>query len=309
MLYFIYHSILIDSNLVQYNKPVYYIVSNFYYFVQANKNVSFRPPALAGAEPPRPQPIIPHSSRTVSHHPHSLPLCKLTKYNSSHSLSIRDVQFSCGTLVPGLSQADCDHMASIGMNAQGINSYTPNGNIWLGNQGPNTFVFTNTGGASSVILIVWHQPSGDYSSSFMAARQPKISYSLRPGASVTVSIANGVSGGFAGLYNQATPLTQWGQIDNTWGEFTTGDWATVDVTREVNMGGNAMEIVVQGSGCVSDMSRCSFQCKSGNTCWESGSYNLVDCQSQPGAAYQLYGVDPSGGCQGFSNGGQVIVSL
>ncbi|KAH8886070.1 hypothetical protein GQ53DRAFT_348289 [Thozetella sp. PMI_491] len=222
--------------------------------------------------------------------------------------------FSCSTLVSGLNAGDCQHMSDIGMYSQGSNSYTSNGNIWIGSNGPNTFTFTNNATSPSpvsVTLIMWDNPPLDYVSSFMNVRTPKVSYSLpNVGDSVTISVANGISGGWAALNNHVTTLSQYGQIYNTWGEFTTGDYATVDVSREVNMGGNIMSIKVS-TGCVSDMNTCVFQCKSGNTCGESLTYDLVNCTSgsQTGATYGLYNGNPSGGCQGWSNGGHIDVSL
>lgn len=200
-------------------------------------------------------------------------------------------------------------MSNIGMNAQGVNSYSNNGNIWIGGDGPNTFTFTANAGVD-VTLIFWANPTGDYSSSFMNVRQPQISYSIADGQQITVSMANGLSGGWAGLYNGMTVLSQYGQIYNTWGEITTGDSGTVDVSREVNMGGNGMSIKLD-SGCVSDMNTCVFKCNSGNTCGDSGTYSLMNCAagSQSGASYGLYAGNPSGGCQGFSNGGHMSVSF
>ncbi|KAM3085595.1 hypothetical protein ACMFMG_002665 [Clarireedia jacksonii] len=201
-------------------------------------------------------------------------------------------------------------MSSIGMAGMGTNAKAANGGAWIGSQGPNTFAFTNKA-AVPVTAIIWTQAAGDYQSSFMNARKPAISYSLGAGQTVTVSMANGVSGGWAALYNGQTTLSKYGQINNTWGEFTTGASATVDVSREVNMGGNSMSITVGGSGCVSNMSKCVFQCKSGNTCGDSGTYNLVGCAagSQKGATFGTFDNNPSGGCQGFSNGGHVTVTF
>jgi hypothetical protein len=200
-------------------------------------------------------------------------------------------------------------MSVTGMYAQGVNSYSNNGNIWIGGDGPNLFTFTANAGMD-VTLIFWANPTGDYSSSFMNVRQPMVSYSLADGQQVTISMANGLSGGWAGLYNDITILNQYGQIYNTWGEVTTGDSATVDVSREVNMSGNGMSITLD-SGCVSNMNACVFQCTSGNTCGDSGTYSLVNCAagSQPGVSYGLYEGNPSGGCQGFSNGGHMSVSF
>lgn len=148
----------------------------------------------------------------------------------------------------------------------------------------------------------------------MNVRQPQISYSLPlTNSSVTISVARDISGGFATLQNHNTALSQYGQVDNTWGEFTTGDYATVDVSRLVNMAGNAMEITVRDNGCVSSMDRCVFECKNGAaTCGDSGSYDLLGCDngSQPGATYGSYdGVNPDGGCQGWGANGHLDIVL
>lgn len=229
--------------------------------------------------------------------------------SSGYSMSKRS--FDCSSPVSGLTQADCQHMSDIGMAGQGYNSYTDNGQIWIGNDGPNTFTFQNLGGGVPVTIIIWNNPPNDYQSSFVNVRLPQISYSLGDTESVNISVANDVSGGWAGLYNELTTLSQYGQINNTWGEFTTGNYATVDVSREINMAGNGMSINLD-SGCISNLDTCSFQCPSGNTCGESGTYTLVNCDpgSQPGATY---GTDangnPSGGCQGFTNGGHMNVTF
>ncbi|QSZ33681.1 hypothetical protein DSL72_005252 [Monilinia vaccinii-corymbosi] len=222
--------------------------------------------------------------------------------------TLEERSFSCESPVHGLTAADCKHMSAIGMAGMGTNAKTANGGVWIGNQGPNTFVFTNSA-AVPLTVILWTQAAGDFQSSFVNAREPQVSYSLDVGKTVTISMANEVSGGWAGLYNRETTLSKYGQVSNTWGEFRTGAYATVEVSREVNMGGNAMEIRV--GGCTSNMSKCVFTCKSGETCGEADTYSLNNCAagSQNGAAYGLASNQPSGGCQGFSNGGNVQVTL
>jgi hypothetical protein len=79
-----------------------------------------------------------------------------------------------------------------------------------------------------------------------------------------------------------------------------------------DMAGNGMNLKVKNSGCVADMNRCSYHCKSGNTCWKSGTYTMNDCSpgSQNGASIGWNGAgDPQGGCQGFDNGGHIDVSF
>ncbi|RYP16834.1 hypothetical protein DL765_004855 [Monosporascus sp. GIB2] len=226
---------------------------------------------------------------------------------------------NCASLAYGLTWEDCDWMSRIGMANQGVNPTWNNGLIWIGNDGEYTFTFTNAASYPGVehvplTVIIWNFPPGDFEASFMNVRQPQISYSLpRTGDSVTISVARDVSGAFGALYGRTTTLSQWGQLYNTWGEFTTGDWATVDVSRLVNMGGNDMEITVRDNGCVSDMNRCSFWCKNNMlTCGESGTYDLVNCQpgSQPGATYGSWdGINPDGGCQGWGNRGHLDIVL
>lgn len=206
-------------------------------------------------------------------------------------------------------------MAKIGMKAQGKNSKSNKDKIWIGGDGKNTFKFTNSASKPSnapVTLVLWYNAPNDYQSSFMNVRQAHITYSLpKVGDSVTISLDNGVSGGWSTLVNEATTLSQYGQIYNTWGEFTTGGYATVDVSREVNMGGNTMSVRVAANGCTSNMDKCVFKCKSGNTCGAKDTYNLVDCAngSQPGATYGTRDGQPEGGCQGWTNGGHLDIKL
>lgn len=204
-------------------------------------------------------------------------------------------------------------MSKIGMAGQGYNPTSKNSNMWIGTQGPNKFNFINRSSPSCPItIVVWHMTSTtDYQSSFVNVRRPRISYTLaKAGDSVTVSMANGVSGGWAGLYNRNTKLSGIGQVHNTWGEFTTGASGTVDVSRLVRMDGNPMSIRT-GGGCTSDMGRCVFVCKKGNTCGASKSYDLKNCKpgSQPGATHGTHDGNPTGGCQGFSNGGSITIDL
>jgi hypothetical protein len=237
---------------------------------------------------------------------HHLPFCSTTT-----TLEKRGT-FSCASPVSGLTVSDCNHMSTIKMAAMGTNAKAANGGVWIGSQGPNIFAFTNKA-AVPIILIIWTQIPNDYQSSFMNVRTPAVSYSLSAGQTVTISMANGVSGGWSALYNGKTTLSQYGQINNTWGEFTTGGYATVDISSEINMSGNPMSITVGSNGCVANMSKCIFQCKpgQGNTCGASGTYNLNGCanNSQPGATYGMNNGNPTGGCQGFNNGGHVTVNF
>jgi len=257
----------------------------------------------------------------------AVPKAGLNHTSSNGSVSpmakVAGGSFDCNNRPFGLNKADCEYMASINMAGTGINARsTAKGSqtgtasgIWIGKDGPNQFTFRNAGAGPAMTVIVWDFPAGDFEASFLNVRQPKISYSLpKVGDTVTISLANGISGGFASLVTGRTRLSNFGQLDNTWGEFTTGSWATVDVSRLVNTRGDPMNIKVQGSGCVTDMDTCVFTCKNQalTFCGQSGEYNLTNCAngSQPGATLGTNdGTNPEGGCQGWSNGGKLDIGL
>jgi hypothetical protein len=247
----------------------------------------------------------------------AVPTTSLIERSQTTTALTKRQGLDCSNLAPGLCLQDCQHMSKIGFAEQGINAQASNGNIWVGDDGPYTFTFTNDASEehnTPLTLVVWHYPIGDYQASFVNARQPAVTYSLENyGDSVTISAASDISGGWATLNARITVLSEFGQIYNTWGEFTTGAWATVDVSRLVNMGGNKMEVTVPSNGCVSDMDICSFHCKHGaNECGEPDTYDLKFCDngSQPGAAFGTYGSsNPEGGCQGWGTDGRLDISL
>ncbi|KAJ6786424.1 hypothetical protein PWT90_04046 [Aphanocladium album] len=223
--------------------------------------------------------------------------------------------FSCANLKPHLNKQDCEYMSKIGIHGQGENSLKPNGKAWIGTQGPYTFKFTNNAihpAARPVTLILWTwENSQDYQAMCVNVRSPKISVSLpRPGDSITISLAENVTGAFASLDGHETKLNNVGQVDNTWGEFNTaGNWATVDVSREVNSKGHAMDIRAS-NGCVSNLVTCVFTCKDPNvhSCGTAGSYHLQNCGgSNPGAHTDNGGAD--GGCGGWGGSKHLDVLL
>lgn len=242
--------------------------------------------------------------------------------------------FSCANPVEGLTKPDCEYMSKIGMKGQGVNARkNPGAGIWVGDDGPNNFIFENKS-KGKVTVIMWNKgklPNGqpDYESHCMNVRAPQVSWSLAQGENVTVSLSNDkVSGGFAAIYDQSTKINGYGQLDQTWGEFTTGDFATVDVSRLIRMDGDPMSMRT-GVGCVSNMEKCVFVCKKGNICGEENTYNLQNCvnpgetdprvKNQPGATPQeganhgWLRNQPEGGCQGWSKTkggkGQVVITL
>ncbi|KAK3321909.1 hypothetical protein B0H66DRAFT_581349 [Apodospora peruviana] len=225
-------------------------------------------------------------------------------------------QFSCSSLVYGLSAADCVYMAEIGMLGQGNNSLEDNGLIWIGADGPNTFTFVNAADVP-LILILWYAPQNDDQASFMNARVPAISYSLpNTGSAVELSVANGLSGAWSTIYDRSTALTAFGQVDNTFGEFSSGVYATVDVSRLVNMSGDPMTIMVSGEsggsgGCVSDMSTCVYTCDAGtgNSCGTERTYSLLNCGGPNAVKSMDSDGNPTGGCQGWSFGGHIDIVL
>ena len=216
----------------------------------------------------------------------------------------------CDSPVNGLSAEDCEYMASRGILGQGENTVEDDGaNIWIGPSGPNTFNFVNAAGVP-ITLIVWYRAPHDDEASFLSTRTPKITYSLPTrGSAVQVSLANGVAGGWSMLYNRSTRLTPFGQVDNTIGEFSTGTYATIDVSRLVNMSGSSMSVMVSG-GCVTDMETCVYTCNTAtDSCGDAGTYSLLNCKGADAVESVDPDGNPTGGCQGWSNGGKLDIIM
>lgn len=175
--------------------------------------------------------------------------------------------------------------------SSGINAVASGGcTVWIGDDGTYTNTFTNNA-TNEAVLVVWGSEPA-YQASFPKAVQPLITVDIPPGKNVTLSFADGTSGAWAPVYPD-TLMTEWGQIQNTWGEYTFSPAGVVDVSREVFMNGDAMSIV--GPSCTTDMDTCSFQCTGGaSTCGEAGTYSLLNCAGQAGANASPDGFN--GGC-------------
>lgn len=141
-------------------------------------------------------------------------------------------------------------------------------------------------------MVIW-----GVAGSWVNVIQPHITASIPAGQSIWVSFADGASGAFTAVYGDTTLVN--GQLSNTWGEFTFGQWGVVDVSREVKMDGHGLSIV--GPSCTTDMDTCVFKCSSGNVC--TFDYVLENCAngSQPGANYGIHEGAPSGGCGGMGS--------
>jgi len=193
-----------------------------------------------------------------------------------------------------LSYTSSSLLSKIGLTNTGANAASNNGQVWLGGDGPYVNDFINSSG-QELILVLW-----GVAGSWVNAVKPLLTVTIPAGAVQTVSFANGASGAWAPIYPD-TKMSQWGQIEETWGEFTfNGQWSTVDVSREVNMNGHAMSIF--DGKCTSDFQRCVFQCKGGVTSCLTG-YELLNCApgSQEGAQIGVhYGAD-TGGCSGMKD--------
>jgi hypothetical protein len=177
-------------------------------------------------------------------------------------------------------------LTSLGFLSTAVNAVANNGGCWIGSDGPNTNLVKN-GASESIVVVVWG-PMGSWMTN--PSMQPSISVGLAPGQSVTISCGD-VTGGMAAIYGN-TKLSPFGQIDQTWVEFTFGQYGTVDVSREVNMSGNPVSVV--GDKCTTDMNTCVFTCLAGNTCMTLGSYKLNNCSPANGGQSDLLG--QNGGC-------------
>jgi hypothetical protein len=187
-------------------------------------------------------------------------------------------------------------LLSKGFNALGQNAQGNNGACWIGSDGPNTNVVTN-GAGQDIIVVVWG-PNGSW---MTGGTPPLITYALAPGATFTISCADNVPGGMAAVYqdmiSSGQVISQWGQVDNTWVEFTYGIWGTYDVSREINMSGRPISVI--GPSCTSNMNTCVFTCNSGNTCGTAGSYTLQNCGPYNGGGSDSAAMN--GGCTSGSN--------
>jgi hypothetical protein len=190
-------------------------------------------------------------------------------------------------------------LTKMGFASLGVNAESDNGGVWLGHDGAYTNEYVNESG-EELILIVWG-PQG----SWVNVKQPLITVSIANGSSTTVSFASGQTGACSAIYDDTEMLN--GQLRNTWVEYTFSTMGVVDVSRLPNMKGKKMTIV--GPTCVSDMERCVFVCKTGDSCMYD--YELLNCspESQKGAQYGMdYGA-PSGGCGGLGESAQLKTYL
>lgn len=192
-----------------------------------------------------------------------------------------------------LSATGASLLSAIGITTTAANAVSNNGAAWLGADGPYTNDFINSSD-EELTLVIWGSQG-----SWVNKIPPLITVSIPAGAVQTVSFANGASGAWAPVFAD-TKMSQWGQISQTWGEYTfNGQWTTFDVSREVNMNGRAMSIT--DGTCTSDFSKCVFECTGGVSTCTTG-YQLVNCAagSQPGAQIGQYGGADTGGCSGIT---------
>jgi len=204
---------------------------------------------------------------------------------SSSAVSSSAAAVSTGTST-SLTSADETILTNLGCKI-GTNAVSNDGEVWIGTDGATTNTYTNAA-AEDIILVLWGAAG-----SWVNANTPLITLSLAQGESTTLSFADGVSGAWTAVYD-GTGMVD-GQISNTWGEFTTGEWGVVDVSREVNMNGNSMSI--QTPNCLTDMETCVFTCTGGLvSCLTE--YQLENCAngSQAGANFGTYDGADSGGC-------------
>ncbi|RMZ82781.1 hypothetical protein DV738_g1649, partial [Chaetothyriales sp. CBS 135597] len=223
-------------------------------------------------------------------------------HGHSHLHKVRRIDHSDEQIITkrGVLTTDIAQLITLGISKIGINSYEKTTNAWIGDDGDYTNVFENTSG-ENLILVLWGV-AGSWVGG-LSPIQPLITYSLGPSEKVTISFADGASGGWAGLYSDTTLSN--GQIFNTWGEYTfNSDYSTVDVSREPNMNGNNMTIVTPG--CVSDMNTCVFVCKDGAiSCWLD--YELINCDASNGGGSDE--AAKNGGCNGITAGSQLKTYL
>ncbi|KAF2141511.1 uncharacterized protein K452DRAFT_327152 [Aplosporella prunicola CBS 121167] len=195
-----------------------------------------------------------------------------------------------GLILDAIHEAE---IITLGLISAGINSLDgTDADVWVGDNGQYTNDFINQGD-DDVVVVIWGPAA-----SWVNVDAPLVTATVKAGSNTTVSFKDGASGAWAVIYKD-TELVN-GQISETWGEYTFGEWGVVDVSREVNMNGHSMAI--HGPKCISDMDTCVFKCKGdAANCWQE--YELVNCEngSQEGATNGLSYGAPSGGCGGMGS--------
>jgi len=196
---------------------------------------------------------------------------------------------SSAPAVSSSSTISLSQLTTLGFKALGLNANSNNGQCWLGSDGPNVNTLINSAGVP-IIVVVWG--TSGYSASFMSSGiAPLITIGISPGASTVISCAD-ISGGIAAVYPD-TVLSPFGQIQNTWVEYTYGTYGTIDISREVTMSGHSVQS--GNSHCLASMSACVFTCLNGaNTCGTAGSYTLQNCGPANGG--QSDAAAMNGGC-------------
>jgi hypothetical protein len=187
----------------------------------------------------------------------------------------------------------------------GVNSFSNNGLIWIGNDGYMKFTFYNMQ-STRLILCIWREKWG-----FLDSQKPEVTISIDPYQFTHISVANGVKwNAFSAIYPDTKVA---GQIYNTWGEFSVdGPFSTVDVSREPLMNGHPMDIYSYSTRCRANMNTCAFVCKNKDRCGETQEYDLINCGPTNGGSFAMLdrgkGPNPEGGCM-MGAGGNVDVLL
>ncbi|KAF2673546.1 hypothetical protein BT63DRAFT_451595 [Microthyrium microscopicum] len=198
--------------------------------------------------------------------------------------------------IAGLTAQGADFLKSKNIK-QGDNprSNGPQG-IWLGNDGQYKLKVTNYKN-EPMVLVMWH------GNAWLNDNKPIITQSLGPIEEAIISVNGNAPGiAFSAVY-AGTKAN--GLIENTWGELTTSQWSTINVSRLPNMNGDGLTLV-SPTGCRAHMSSCVFMCRNGATkCGDPKSYDLYNCKF-PGAGTgeDPFTHDPSGGCN-LGSGGDI----
>lgn len=218
----------------------------------------------------------------------------------------KDVTDVVGDLVSDLFQGVQAVANRLGAKV-GVNSKSNNGGIWIGNDSPWQAEFTNDANEDTV-LYCWK--ANGFSGMSINANVPDVSVGLKPGQKVNLSFAAKVPAACAPAYS-GTNLAMFGGLDQTWFEVTFGDYGAFDISRNVNMQGNA--ITAKGSKCTSDMNTCVFKCKddSVRSCEKGTDYDLFGCGAGTGGGggYDPIMAGTGGGCAMGSSGETIKVTL
>ncbi|GAM90658.1 hypothetical protein ANO11243_087030 [Dothideomycetidae sp. 11243] len=199
--------------------------------------------------------------------------------------------------------------------------------ITVGQAGNAPFVAQlNNKSPNDLVAVVWAGAGqwGAVSATFVGAQQADVTHGLKSNTSTWISFnpANAAGNSLSGAISAVSAdsgLSQYGQVDNTWIEYTLStenQFSTTDVSRLINMNGQKVEVLNYPSkqafednaapACTGDNEHYAYVCSGGATTCIAGSMIGTDVGAAGNTA-DASGMD--GGCSGMPTGGYMVINF